>query len=155
MVERGRDEIILDALGKGTPIDKIDAILRREEHQFGLSTENNFVRQTYSCIGWTLESVQKASILEDTKRGIDFWLKFKHGNPYPYPSDIRLPVQVKSSKGGIDKFRNSQEYQAVGKKILVINARKGISNLAFKKEVVIELKRIRKLLTNKEDGVHS
>jgi hypothetical protein len=50
-------------------------------------------------------------------------------------------------------FRNDPRYRDRGKKILVIDAHKGINEGEFNKQVLSELRRIGKLLTNEKQTI--
>ena len=149
-----RLDIIFDGLSKQLDVGQIESKLNEERHHYGKRSETNFQRHALTSFAWILQSIEPGSEQNDHD-GVDYWLNFKTNNVYPWLGGMRIPAQVKSSSEGVKKYKNCSKYTDLDKKILVIDAHTGISNRRFKAQFFSELKRIRKLLTNTQEEVHS
>lgn len=86
-----------------------------------------------------IEKVTEPTETEDLKFGIDAWIHFKEGQKF-----TRLPVQIKSSKGFVDKFKNSDEFKRNGF-VMVINANEKRKYSAMAVDFYSELKRLKNI----------
>jgi len=149
-----REEVIFKGLEQGLERDQIDKNLYEERHKYGNAVEKNFVRLMHLNFGRMLRYT-KDGTEQDDHDGIDLWVYFKKTRSFPWLKGKCFPAQIKSSKEQVDEFRNNPLYKDRGKKILVIDAHKGIDEGKFNKQVLSELRRIGRLLTNEEQIIHS
>jgi len=149
-----RLDIIFDGLSKRLSVDQIESKLNEESHRYGKKSEINFQRCALTSFTSILQSIEPGSEQNDHE-GIDFWLNFKANKVFPWLEGMRIPAQVKSSPEGVKNYRNCSKYTNLDKKVLVIDAHIGISNKKFKTQFFSELRRIRKILTNTREEVHS
>lgn len=140
----GRVQAMLDALSRGirSPEGLLEAAEKANEKltkEVGNRSEENFISFAFQTK--EVEFARKASSKDDLQNGIDAWVEFK-----PYMNLSPLPVQVKSSKKGVDEFRKSEKYKLLNEMVIVINCGHRIGKRLFQKQFRLETKRIRGII---------
>ena len=84
--------------------------MRKIVIQIGLDSERRFTE--FALNSEKIKSVRKSSIDDDIYKGIDEWVSFNEKLNLP-----TLPVQIKSSDLGVEKFRKTKQYKNMNEKI--------------------------------------
>lgn len=120
-IEKRRLDAMMDAytnkgVNKG---EELARVADKTEKKITMSRGNNSVF-VFMQISRKINIVDKlipATKTEDMDFGTDLWASFNENEP------VRLlPVQIKSSKPGVDKFKNSDVFKRQKGKIIVVNS---------------------------------
>ena len=135
-ISKAKDEGISDP----RELEKIGEDAKRHEiYRIGIESEIRFQDYTAQLkhVRYTLDGTHE----EDIEKGIDFWIT--HENDMRLPD---LPVQIKSSKGDAEAFRNDYRYLERDGMMFVFNTGPSVTFGNFKNQYDKEVARIRKLL---------
>lgn len=135
---------MLDAIAMGTTKpEELEAIANNSQSvrkkEIGFKSENKFLRLCSSMD--IVDVVYKSSTMEDQEKGIDYWIDFKSSLNLP-----TIPAQIKSSIAGVQKFRKSNSYKELGRKIFVLDCGRKTTKKSFTKQFISELCRIEDLI---------
>lgn len=149
-----RENLIYSLIKKTLTSDQIDEELR----QLDLVSSKLIGRRSEYAAACLLESVYWVSCVhprrpEDDPLGIDMYVSLINHNRVASLPNI-LPVQIKSSKAGVDNFRNDPRYREYfGKQIFVLFARSTMSKTFFRKQFESELSRILRLTRYRDQAL--
>lgn len=148
-----RREAVHKAIGNGIINDGLLTIIaNKAERNFtdgvGKKSEERFDKFANKIK--FVKSVSNAPLLEDLFLGIDKWITFDESFKLP-----QLPVQVKSSRDGVDLFKYGDiekdiepnpTFTRMKGLMLVINSGPSMTLKMFKRQLLCEAKRIKNLL---------
>ncbi|EKE12436.1 MAG: hypothetical protein ACD_13C00219G0006 [uncultured bacterium] len=113
--------------------------MRKIAAKTGFDSEKRFTK--FALHSEQIKSVTKSSINDDAYKGIDNWVSFNERLNMP-----TLPVQIKSSDGGVREFRKTKQYKNLNEMVIVINCGPRVTKKKFCKQLYSETGRIRKIL---------
>jgi len=113
--------------------------MRKIAAKIGFDSEKRFTK--FALHSKQIKSVMKSSINDDAYKGIDNWISFNEKSNLP-----TLPVQIKSSDSGVEKFRKTKKYKDLNEIVIVVNCGPRVTKKKFYKQLNSETERIQKIL---------